>query len=535
MKTVCVVGGGVAGVAVTKELLGLGIAVDCFEMMPRVGGVFASHVWNGGQLTSSSIFTWFSDFPVTNRQTFFTWEEMLDYLDRYVEHFKVKEKIQLNCKIVSARREEGRWRVQVHRKNWSNGHPYHPNPNIVEEAIFERFYDHLVVCSGLHNEQSIPEVPGLDSFSGQILHSSTYRDAEVFRNKRVVVVGSGESASDIALQIAPVAYTCTISIRSAPGTLVPRWIQGNTPDIRDDRLTYNLPHILAPLILWGHRAFYYEQKERPELFRWAADSNYKNKRCPFNTNACKSFGIPEAIIDHKAELYGEIQRADKNTLYFADNISREVDAVIFCTGFIRRFAFLHPTLSAQLIGIKHLWKNVVHPDLGDSIFLVGFTRPQQINLVSIAEMQSRLVGQLLSGRMLPSAAQMREDIEADQAWMHRYYGVRYEKNPALVDYLYYMDGMAKFIGCSIPRFKSMLDPHLWFKLHFASLNGAHYRLAGPGADWKAAAATIKATPLFSNKRKAIRRWVLLSFLTIFSAFMGIFQKKWRLVSDQARP
>ena len=101
------------------------------------------------------------------------------------------------------------------------------------------------------------------------------------------------------------ASTCSISIRSAPGTLFPRWIQRNTPDIRDDRLTYNLPHILAPFILWGHRKFYYEQKERPELFRWAADSNYRNKRCPFTTNACKSFGIPEAIIDHKAELCGE--------------------------------------------------------------------------------------------------------------------------------------------------------------------------------------------------------------------------------------
>lgn len=58
MKTVCVIGGGIAGLAVTKELHEIGIPVECFEMMPRIGGVFASKVWSGGRLTSSSVFTW---------------------------------------------------------------------------------------------------------------------------------------------------------------------------------------------------------------------------------------------------------------------------------------------------------------------------------------------------------------------------------------------------------------------------------------------------------------------------------------------
>jgi dimethylaniline monooxygenase (N-oxide forming) len=536
MKTVCVVGGGIAGLAVTKELCAQGLEVDCYEMMPRVGGVFASHVWRGGHLTSSSVFTWFSDFPVADRQTFFSWEQLLEYLERYVDHFGIRERIQLDTRVEEVRRVGQRWRVRVHRANWSNGHPFHPPDHRVEDSTFEREYDHLVICSGLHHAPSIPAIPGLEGFAGCVLHSSEYREAEQLRGRRVIVVGSGESASDIALQVAEVAAHCTISMRSAPGTLFPRWIQGNTPDIRDDRLTYGLPRILAPLVLKRHRAFYHAQKQRPELFRWAADSNFGNNRCPFNTNACKSFGIPEAVIDHGATLRGPIARVEGERVVFADGSDAQADAIVFCTGFRRAFPFLAPELSDKLVGLDSLWKNVVHPDLGDTLFMVGFARPHQINLVSVAEMQARLVGQVLCGRGLPAVAAMRETIAADHAWMRRYFGDRYDKNPALVDYLYYTDGLAKFIGCEVPlRRAALRDPALFLKLVFASMNGAHFRLVGPGADWDAAAAVIKATPTFSNKRDAVQRWILGSALTLYASVRGRFQPEWRLVSDQARP
>lgn len=536
MKTVCVVGGGVAGLAVTKELRSLGLEVDCYEMMPRIGGVFASHVWSGGRLTSSSVFTWFSDFPVEDRQTFFTWEELLAYLERYVDHFGFRDRITLDARVESVRRAGRGWRVAVHRANWSNGHPFHPPEHQVQEARFERDYDHLVICSGLHHAPSIPPVPGLEAFTGRALHSSEHRDTEALRGQRVVVVGSGESASDIAAQVAAVASECTISMRSAPGTLFPRWIQGNTPDIRDDRLTYNLPRVLAPLVLRRHRAFYYAQKHRPELFRWAADSNFHNDRCPFNTNACKSFGIPEAVLDHGATLAGPIERIEGQRVMLAGGIERKADVIIFCTGFQRAFPFLEPALSAELTRLDCLWKSVVHPDMGDALFMVGFSRPHQINLVTVAELQARLVGHVLAGRGMPSAARMRESIAQDHAWMQRYFGDRFAKNPALVDYLYYVDGVAKVLGCSVPlREAARRDPVLFFKLVCASMNGAHFRLVGPGADWAAAAATIKATPLFSNKRDAIQRWVLGAALTAMAVVRGRFQPEWRLVMDQAHP
>jgi len=535
MKNVCVIGAGVAGLACTKELTEAGINVDCYEMMPIIGGVFGTYGWRGGQLTSSTVFTWFSDFPILERQRFLSWEEFLNYLENYVDHFQFRESIHLNCKVINAKWDSNKWMIQVHKNNWSNGHYLHPQDN-VKEQMFNDEYSHLIICSGLHNVPFIPAIDNLETFTGNVLHSSEYRDAKDFAGQKVTVVGAGESASDIAQQIAQVAEKTVISTRSPAGTLFPRFIQGNTPDIRDDRLTYNLPRNWSSLILRGHKNFYYKQREMQELFHWAADYNFRNNRCSFNSNACKSFGIPTAVIEHNAVLKNEITYINKNKIIFSDSTEFISDSLIFCTGYKMQISFLDPDISKQINPINQLWKNILHPDWNNHLFFAGFSRPQQINLISIAEMQARTITLIISGKkQIPDKDQSKKAIDKDQIWMKRYYQERYTKNPALVDYLYYMEGLAKFIGCEVPLRKVFLkDPYLWWKIIFTSLNGAHYRLVGPGKNWEQASATIKSTPIFANYKSAIFRWTILSILTMYSWIISLRNNEYRSVSKQAK-
>jgi hypothetical protein len=138
-------------------------------------------------------------------------------------------------------------------------------------------------------------------------------------------------------------------------------------------------------------------------------------------------------------------------------------------------------------------------------------------------------------RALPSPAAMRETIAADQAYMQRYFGARYEHNPALVDQLYFTDGLAKFIGCSVPwREVWLRDPSLGLMLTYAAISGAHHRLVGPGANWEQAARAIKATPLFRNRRNAVLRWSVLSLVTAFARLAAIVDPDSRSISRQAR-
>lgn len=142
-----------------------------------------------------------------------------------------------------------------------------------------------------------------------------------------------------------------------------------------------------------------------------------------------------------------------------------------------------------------LWKHITHQGMGDSLFLVGLARPQQINLACTCEMQARTIALVLyDQRQLPPAIEQIKTIGREQRWMQQQYKERIVDVPALVDCLFYTESLAKFVVCQVPICKVWLsDPVLGFKLLCASMNGAHYRLQGLGANWEDAAKAIKAT------------------------------------------
>ena len=68
-------------------------------------------------------------------------------------------------------------------------------------SISTELFDAVMVCSGHHAEKNMPHFEGEDQFLGQILHSHDYRDPRGYEDKRVVVVGIGNSAVDVAVEL----------------------------------------------------------------------------------------------------------------------------------------------------------------------------------------------------------------------------------------------------------------------------------------------------------------------------------------------
>jgi dimethylaniline monooxygenase (N-oxide forming) len=409
-KTVGIMGAGISGMAACKELKELGIECEVFEMMPMIGGVFAHYGWKGGKLTSSSVFTWYSDFPIQDRQRHLSWPEWLAYLQSYCDHFQINDRISLNCKVESVTRNpKGGWNMKIHRKNWSNGSWQHPENIDVKEEVFEKHFDVLVASSGLHNRPRIPMYEGADDFKkmgGNVIHSSDFQDPDVFKDKRVCVVGAGESASDIAWLTSQVASQVAISMRNPPGTMFPHRIHGDTADIRDNRLFYSLPRATAPWVTWAHKQFYTgkacmykDEFYRKADFDWAAKCNYDNNNCIFTTNACKSFGIPQAVNRNGATTHKGIKKFEDKTVYFEDGSKFEnCDTVICCSGYYLEIeAMKNEEFHESFRDPRSFWKSMVSPDIED-FFLVGFLRPHQINLVSCAEMQARAMALVVSGK-----------------------------------------------------------------------------------------------------------------------------------------
>ena len=94
------------------------------------------------------------------------WREFCDYLEQYVDHFDIRDCIQLNCKVTAAESVADGWQVSGVRQNFSNGHRFHPPHHRIEEGAFNEVFTHLVVCTGLHQNPFIPDIPGLVEFSG---------------------------------------------------------------------------------------------------------------------------------------------------------------------------------------------------------------------------------------------------------------------------------------------------------------------------------------------------------------------------------
>jgi dimethylaniline monooxygenase (N-oxide forming) len=530
--TVGVIGAGIAGLATAKELKDVGIACDVFEMMPVLGGVFAHYGWKGGKLTSSSAFTWFSDFPIADRQQHLDWPKWLDYLARYCEHNAIMDRFNFNCKVVGVEKntEKGGWDVTVHQKNWSNGHWTHPSKIDVKDLVFSRHYDYVVMGSGLHHGPSMPDWKGAEEFKkagGTLIHSAEFRKADDHKDKNVIVVGAGESASDIAWLTSKVCKKMTISTRNSPGTLFPHEINGNTADIRDNRLIYSTPRVFWPILLKAHKTFFENIKHednanRQKAFKYAAKMNYENRNCIFTINACKSFGIPKAVTINNAEMKPTICHFEGRDVHFSDgSVLNDVDTVVAATGFkIDIPALKDCELKMKYSHPRHLWNNMVAVDEKE-LFVVGFCRPHQINLITCCEMQARVLSQIISGKKsFPSDEEMKNDIEETLEHMGKTYERGYK---ALVDFIPFNDKMAKFIGCE-PNFMTLFftDIRMWHHMVFAPIQPCQYRLTGPGSDPKMARETICKSPYYKWPKERISRDALMFLVLIMGTFMGGF-------------
>ncbi|HEX4110618.1 MAG TPA: FAD-dependent oxidoreductase, partial [Solirubrobacteraceae bacterium] len=223
---VCVVGAGTSGLAAIRGLRRAGHEVRAYEAAAGIGGMwrygdtaaYASLRTNTSrrrmQYPSLAIGRSVAEFPHHS--------EMLAYLERYAEANGLASSIELATRVQRARLgPDGGWEVELADRQ---GAP-------------ERF-DALVVASGHYRDPEIPSLPG--RFAGEIRHVRDYDAPEPYWGRRVVVLGAGQSALDIAAEVATVAERVTLSCRQGHH-LVPRRVLGRPLDEFDRSTALLLP------------------------------------------------------------------------------------------------------------------------------------------------------------------------------------------------------------------------------------------------------------------------------------------------------
>ncbi|KAJ8623133.1 hypothetical protein MRB53_031662 [Persea americana] len=235
----------------------------------------------------------------------------IQYLDNYESHFKVTPRY---CRLVeSASYDGGSWRVVA--------------KNTVSGEIEEYDASFLVVASGETCDAFVPEVPGLDGFKGSVLHSTEYKSGGEYGGKDVLVVGSGNSGMEIALDLCNHGARTSIVVRS-PIHVLSGWMVSVGV-----LLSKLLPfHLLDSLVVMLSKFMYGDLTKygirRPE----EGPFYLKLKQGKFPVI---DVGTTNKIKSGEIQVLPALTAIRDSELEFANGELHYFDTIIFATGFRR--------------------------------------------------------------------------------------------------------------------------------------------------------------------------------------------------------
>ncbi|MEU3285748.1 MULTISPECIES: flavin-containing monooxygenase [Streptomyces] len=408
--SVCVIGAGLSGLAAARALKARGVEFVCLEKSPGVGGIWRApgagergpgylslHLNSTKQLTGYADHPMPAAYPVYPRHS-----DMAAYLRAYAEWAGVLDHIELETTVESVRpTADGAWTV-VSRS--------------ADGARTARVFRQVVVASGHNTEPFLPAPPpGAETFEGTILHAYDYRDGSDWAGRRVVVVGLGASAVDIAADLSRYAGRTLLSVRRGLHIL-PKQLFGVPLDEVAE----------AP---WWTAMSLAEQRRFIEQALLVARGKLSDYGLPepdhpvFASAVTLSDEILSRIRHGGVVPRPAIDRLDGDRVHFTDGSSERADAVVYCTGYRMAFPFLPDGCPLGPEGAVELYKRVVAPD-HPGLSFIGLVRPHG-SITRLVEAQADWVARLATGEaVLPEPEVMRKEIATYLGGIAGQYGRR---------------------------------------------------------------------------------------------------------------
>lgn len=311
-----IVGAGPSGLAAARALRAASVPFDVVERHGDVGGIWdldntETPMYESAHFISSKTLSAFDDFPMPAAYPDYPSRALvLDYIRAFADRFDLRPHIELRTEVRRANPDtHGRWSAEL-----GNGD--------------RRRYRGIIAAVGHNWDPIIPTYPG--SFAGDAHHSVRYRSPSEFDGKRVLIVGGGNSACDIACDAATRARRTVISMRRGYHFL-PKHVFGKPTDAFFRSGPHLSPMIAQPLL---------------------------TTLLKFLVGDLRRFGLP--VPDHKVLeshpimntqilhflAHGDVAakpdvvRLDGRRVQFADGTAEEVDLIIWATGYHATIPFL---------------------------------------------------------------------------------------------------------------------------------------------------------------------------------------------------
>lgn len=267
-------------------------------------------------------------------------EQVIAYLEEYSKAFDINPVF--NSKALSVNKENGKW--ITHTNNGS----------------FQSKY--IIIATGVFSKPAAIHLPGMETFPGKILHSSQYQTGSEFKNKKVLVIGFGNSACEIAMDLYEQGAHPSVSVRSAVN-VVPREVAG-IPLLEITQLLGKLPAKLA------------DRLNKPLLNLLIGDiTKLGLKKLPYGpmeqikkdgSIPVIDIGVLNYIRNGYIKVFDGIKLISGNQVYFENGDQQAFDAIIAAIGYTtdtscflplqeRKTDFRKPILQQQYFGKDGLY------------------------------------------------------------------------------------------------------------------------------------------------------------------------------------
>eukprot|EP01025_Chloroclados_australasicus_P056014 TRINITY_DN6881_c0_g1_i4.p1 TRINITY_DN6881_c0_g1~~TRINITY_DN6881_c0_g1_i4.p1 ORF type:complete len:717 (+),score=45.89 TRINITY_DN6881_c0_g1_i4:189-2339(+) len=382
-QQVCVIGAGLSGLSAAKVLKDAGHKVTILEKSEKFGGVWNCTYRNVRLQQSKYDFVLNDTTWPTNTPSFPNQYRVRNYINKFVEIHDLVSLVEYNCEVLQADfdRISSKWTL------WTS-----------KDKQFICSY--LVVACGALGPPRMSLVDNFrqSGFNGPVLHSSQYYDGEPFSDKRVLVIGGGSSAVEIAVDLARTAESVTMCIRGDAEWVFPRrGLFGQSLRMcggggYSPTWWRNLMCRMLFMLKYGNL----------ELL------NVKPRHAPLDSRIVVSDEFYD-YLDHGmiSIVRSDVQKVNGNHLTFIDGGRHEFDAVVTCTGFEvpsgKTIQFLSKYLQNE--DLSGLYKTVFHlnvPNCGFVGYACGF-----VAIPKVAALQATYLSNVIDGKVsLPDQLDM---------------------------------------------------------------------------------------------------------------------------------
>lgn len=308
-----IIGAGFVGLGMAQALKAADIPYDQIDASDQIGGNWYHGVYETAHIISSRKITQFTHFPMPDDYPDFpSAQNMLDYLNAFADHFDLRGQIELNRTISYVR----------------------PVENNLWEVTFvdgeQRIYKGVLMCNGHHWCKRFPKFQG--EFNGEIIHSKDYKHPDQLRGKRVLVIGGGNSACDVAAEAARVSAKSVLSMRESVW-FIPKIFAGIPVA---ELMKWWMPQWLQRLMIYAIIRLTFGTHEGYGL----AKPNHRI----FDKHPTLNNEVPYYIKHGRITSKPGVRRFDGWEVEFVDGSRDAFDLIVCATGYYVAYPFLPPEL-----------------------------------------------------------------------------------------------------------------------------------------------------------------------------------------------